>query len=237
MRADGKSGYEPFIGNGSRYPRDIANVIFQDGVLWGGWLKNDRRTGNENLPPLRVSGQQYTSGTAAGWIVTPGDSMNNPVAIDPNNSRARIYRIRQDFQSLQAEMPEVRRDAAELNGVNLSEVTTEMAQAVIDQYARDWAEWPGDLGAPFVDKNGNGHWDPGIDEPGIANADQVIWFVANDVDNSISEMTTGSPGIGLEFQVTLWSYHQPDNILEQTLFKRYRWINKSGVRVDSMFIG
>ena len=237
MRDDGNSGYEPFIGNGSQYPRGIANVIFHDGVVWGGWLNNDRRAGNENFPPLRVSGQQYISGTVDGWIVTPGDSTNNPVAIDPNDSRVRIYRIRQDFQSLQPNMPEVRRDAAELNGVEVSKVSAEMAQAVIDKYAKDWAEWPGDLGAPFVDKNGNGLWDPGIDEPGIANADQVIWFVANDVDNSVSEMTTGSPGIGLEFQVTLWSYKQPDKILGQTLFKRYRLINKSGIKVDSMFIG
>ncbi len=29
----------------------------------------------------------------------------------------------------------------------------------------DYTDWPGDAGAPFVDVNGNGVWDPGIDQP------------------------------------------------------------------------
>lgn len=228
VRDDGKSGYEPFIGNGSVYPRGKANVIFQDGMVWGGFVQG------ESLP--KVGGQTYNIGTQPGWIVTPGTATTDPVPIDPSNSRVQIYRIRKDFESLTPDQATVIRDASELNGVDASNVTTEMAQAVIDNYAADWANWPGDLGAPFVDMNGNGTWDPGVDEPGIANADQVIWFVANDANASVSNQLAGSDPIGLEMQTTIWAYNQPGATLGQMIFKKYRFINKSGKQVDSMFI-
>ncbi|NIT58734.1 MAG: hypothetical protein GWN00_21675, partial [Aliifodinibius sp.] len=72
------------------------------------------------------------------------------------------------------------------------------------------------LGAPYEDVNGNGIFDPVRDadnapiaregdHPGIANADQVIWFVANDFNSSQTNEFLGAAPMGLEYQVTAWS--------------------------------
>ncbi|NOX38269.1 MAG: T9SS type A sorting domain-containing protein [Calditrichaeota bacterium] len=190
--------------------------------------------------PLRVGGQTYRIGTQTGWITQSGYISNQtyvpPSAISRDNPRSRIYRIRRDWQQLSINSDEIIEDAADIYQVPINEVTESMAQSVLDQYARDWAEWPADLGAPYYDHNANGQWDPGIDEPGIADADQVIWFVMNDVDSTTTTYLYGSRPIGLEIQVTLWSYRSTSPELDQTIFKRYLIINKSGLKIDSMFI-
>ena len=246
VRRDGCSACYFILSNGGGvYPRGTSNIIFTDGLIWGGIVMNPDATEPDTSldylkTPVRVGGQTYVIGTVPGWIETPGQVNGNqytpPVAVSSDNERARIYRIRRDWENLKINDPEVRRDAAEIELVTLDAVTDEMAQAVIDQYALDWAEWPGDLGAPFYDNNGNGQWDPGVDEPGLAGADQVIWFVMNDTDPGATGALYGSPPIGLEIQVTIWSYNQPNTELGQIVYKRVRFINKSGLKIDSMFV-
>jgi hypothetical protein len=121
-----------------------------------------------------------------------------------------------------------------------------MTDSLESQYIRDWNEWPVEYGAPFYDINGNGVYDPildpngnvsfGGDHPGIADADQVLWFVCNDLDPTLSANLYGSPPMGLELQVTMWAYNQPGAGYGQVAFRRYRFINKSGFRIDSMYI-
>ncbi|NOQ98031.1 MAG: hypothetical protein GQ561_07670, partial [Calditrichae bacterium] len=65
-------------------------------------------------------------------------------------------------------------DAAELNFIDPSQVTQAMIDTVRAQYVRAWNQWPADQGAPYYDHNSNGFWDPGLDEPGLLNAHQVI---------------------------------------------------------------
>ena len=161
--------------------------------------------------------------------------MNAPVAVDPRDVRARIYKIRPDYQQLSLSDTTVMREASEWFGVNRSEVTPEMAQIILDRYARDWQEWPGDLGAPFIDNNGNGRWDPGVDSPGIPDADQVLWFVANDLDPATISVFAGSPPIGLEIQITLWGFLD-GSVHDDAVYRRVRLINKSGFPIDSMFV-
>jgi len=43
-------------------------------------------------------------------------------------------------------------------------------EQVRQQYEQDWNEWPGEWGAPYYDRNGNGVYDAGTDEPGLLNA-------------------------------------------------------------------
>ncbi len=248
---------------GGIYPRGTTNIIFTDGFIWGGFVMEPDATVPDTSKdylktPLRVGGQTYVIGTQAGWIITPGqitgpgpNDYTPPVAVSDDNDRARIYRIRRDWESLKPTDAEVIRDAAEINKVSIGEVTPEMAQAVIDQYATDWNEWPVDLGAPFYDVNHNGVYEPGlwidlnedgkeevgeVEEPGLAGADQVVWFVANDMNGGNTAALYGSPPIGVEIQVTLWAYNQPGATLGQIVYKRLRLINKSGLKVDSMYI-
>jgi len=217
---DGKSANDPLGNSGGIYPRGTAGVIFMDGFIWGGYLEGD------SLP--RVGGQTYNIGTVPGWINPDG------TPADPNDAAVRIYRIRKDYQTLTFD--QVKQDAAEQLMKDPSEVTEEDAQKIIQQYATDWDEWPVDKGAPFIDRDGDGVYTKGVDEPGIADADQVVWFAANDLDASATTALYGSQPIGLELQVTTWAYNQPSGTLGQLIFKKYKLINKSGKRIDSMFV-
>lgn len=228
---DGKSAHTPEDNSGGIYPRGTAATIYQDGFVWGGIVRDTR---NPSSPRMRVGGQTYRIGTTPGHIVTPGTASTAPVASDANN--AFIYRIRRDYASVGLGEASLINDAAAINRVTAADVTEEMQQGVLDQYGYDWNNWPGEIGAPYYDTNGNGRWDAGVDEPGLAGADQVIWFVVNDLDEGASTGLYGSPSTGLELQVTMWSYNQPGATLGQILFKRYRLINKSGLKIDSMFL-
>ena len=97
-------------------------------------------------------------------------------------------------------------DAAEFFNLDASSVSDAQIAEVRAQYGTDWDEWPAAKGAPFYDNNNDGLYDPSIDRPGLAAADQVIWFVTNDLDTSIVRGFVGSPPIGLENQVTIWAY-------------------------------
>lgn len=240
----GQTGHNPFTGSsGGFYPRGTANAVYMDGVIWGGYVREGAS------PRLRVGGIGYRIGTVPGWIISPG------IAVNPDDVRARLYRIRSDWKSLTDS--QVKQDAAELNNVAMASVTTDMTQAVISQYKQDWKEWPVDLGAPYYDIDGNGAYNPVLDEdgcpklpvyndngalvdggdyPGLANADQVLWMVVNDLDEGAVVSHSGSPTIGIELQITLWAYNQPATGLGQIVFKRYRLINKSGTTIDSMFV-
>ncbi len=245
---EGQTGHDPFTGSaGGYYPRGVMTAIYMDGIIWGGYLK-DPSTGIAESDTPRVGGIGYRIGTTPGWI-------ENGKSASSDDERVRIYRIRDDWRNLTSS--QVLQDASELNNVPVSGVTDAMTSAIIQQYADDWKNWPVDLGAPYYDVNKNGVYDPVLDEngypikpvyddegnltdggdyPGIANADQVVWLVVNDLNESKVLNHSGSLPIGLELQITLWAYNQPNSTLGQIVFKRYKIINKSGMIIDSMFV-
>ena len=107
---------------------------------------------------------------------------------------------------------------------------------MLDQYRADWEEWPVELGAPFNDLNDNEVYEPEQGEtPGIANADQVVWAVMNDLDPSAVNGFSGAPSMGLEYSVTAWGYNQPGAALGQIVFKKYVFENKSRFLIDSVY--
>ena len=211
---------------GMFFPRgnDPATAaIFSDGLVWGGQVFD----GSD--PLVRVGGQVYTAGTTPGII----DATGHTIFED------RIWRIRRDYFTADLAL-----DAQE---IGLPE------EAVRQQYATDWQEWPADEGAPFYDANGDGIYTPQFnadgspklfpeaDEPGLADADQVVWLVANDIDSAAVHDLYGSPPIGLEMQVTLWGFDNP-GALGNTIFKRYRLIYKGTAstpdtsHIDNMYV-
>ncbi|MFQ6113088.1 MAG: hypothetical protein ACE5NG_03245, partial [bacterium] len=236
--SDGTSGISPTGGDaGTFYPRGTANVVFQDGIIWGGIV----RDGTEQA--IRVNGQTYSSGTVPGRVMSKGvaEDFN-----DPNVNR--IWRIRRDYS-----YADLSREAAELSLRPVEEVTQEEIEAVRARYEQDWLEWPWEKGAPFYDADGDGVYTPQFysdgppmlfpeaDEPGIANADQVVWFVFNDLDSTTTLNFSGSRPIGLETQVTLWEYRRAD-ALGNVIFKQIRMTYKGTentqetARIDSMYL-
>ena len=209
FKRDGWSGRNPLNDNsGVTFPRSTGAVIFQDGLIWGGIVRDG------DPQELRVGGQTYAIGTVPGRILSRG------VAEDPGDPGVRIYRIRRDYQTA-----DLRLDASESLGIALSSVTDSDVEELRTQYDRDWLEWPWEKGAPYYDLNGDGSYDPDVDEPGVAGADQVAWFVINDLDEGKTRKLYGSNPIGLEVQMLFWGYARTD-ALGDVIFKKYSVIYK-----------
>ena len=109
------------------------------------------------------------------------------------------------------------------------------AEQILQQYWADWNEWPASQGAPFKDVNGDGIYDPTIDIPGVPQADQTMWYVANDLDASRVNTLSGSTPIGIEMQKTIWAYNL-NGAMANTIFASTKIINKSGKELDSMYV-
>ncbi len=236
--ANGEQERIPGSGNaGLFYPiGTLANAVYSAGIVWSSKYFNDGKT-----PTLRTNGQSYNNGTKPGAIV----GIRTGAAEDPNAPDVRIWRIRRDYKTA-----DVSQDAAYLNNVGLNNVSPDMIQAIRDQYDKDWREWPAKKGAPFYDANGDGIYDPkfdangdpilypAADEPGIAGADQVIWFVCNDI--GVAE-PWACPATGMEEQATIWGYARTDAI-GNVIFKRFRLIYKGlastppDAHIDTMYM-
>ncbi len=131
-----------------------------------------------------------------------------------------IYRVRRDY----------------INGdvsteIRENEGTEEEIRA---KYKHDWDNWPASEGAPYEDLNNNGSYEPEIDIPGIPNADQTIWFKANDFDTTQTKYLYGSLPMGIELQATYWAYHR-DSSLDNMIFRKYKIINRSTREIKQMY--
>jgi len=218
---------------GVTFPKGTSTVIHAAGIVWGGQVHDG------SGPVIRIGGQTYNQGTVAGRILSPG------IVENPENADVRIYRIRRDWAT--ADLTE---DAGETFGIPTALVTAADVQRLRAMYQKDWLEWPWQKGAPYYERNGipgyqpdsSGIVDSTTDEPGVASADQVIWFVTNDLGSGASFSLYGSPPIGLEDQITCWAYSHLDS-LQNVIFQRHRLIYKgtgttpSTAVIDSMYIG
>ncbi|MBL7111349.1 MAG: T9SS type A sorting domain-containing protein [Bacteroidales bacterium] len=243
-RSDGISNHSPLGDNGTYFPRRTAWLIYTDGIMWGGRCYTDEAL-TQPAPfaqEIRVGGTNYVTGCREGHIDGTGAV---PVPSSPGD--ARIYRIRRDYASMSDE--DLKADAEESIEFE-HDVTDADMQAVYDQYELDWENWPVELGAPYIDRDGDGVYTApppfsatftvddliaeGYDEPGIAGADpnspadQVVWTVFNDLDEAQCKVLQGSEPMGLEVQISVWGYKRTD-ALGSIYFRRARIINKGGV--------
>jgi hypothetical protein len=250
MRADGQGNHDVTDQAGCRYPRGTSTCLYEDGFVWGGKLYTDAAKTQPSSQLIRVGGQTYNQGTVEGAIFGSGAGATR---MPPSDARARIYRIRRDYK--QMTKAEILADAATLNLVLQSAVTQAQMDDIITRYDTDWTNWPVDLGAPYIERNGTpGYQAPpafsetftvenlisgNYDEPGVAGADpnspadQVIWTVYN--DDGAFGLYMSDP-IGLEGQVTMWGYKRTD-AMGNLYFKKIKLINKGGVDVGGGTLG
>jgi hypothetical protein len=104
-----------------------------------------------------------------------------------------------------------------------------------DRLEFDYNNWPVEIGAPWMDHDFDGIYDPEIDQPKLYG-DETNWFVMNDLDTVMSIAHKGSYPIGLEFQCTIYGYNRQD-VLKDVVFKKFRIINKGQNVADPMFLG
>lgn len=198
IKNDGESDINQNGNSGFTYPKGSnKQCVFQSGFLWGGKVDDQ----------VRVGGSVYRQGTVPGRIKPDG------TPADPDDADVRIYRVRKDYADgdLSAEL-------ADGDGASVDEIRA--------QYETDWNEWPASQGAPFEDNNGNGTYEPSIDVPGVPDADQTVWFVANDFDPAQTDFMYGSLPMGIEEQVTVWGY-KSTTALGNMIFRKYLIINKN----------
>jgi hypothetical protein len=204
--------------SGLFYPKlSGKTAMFVSGFLWGTKIAGDE------IP--HVGGSAYRTGLQPGRILNSGLPWELLTSEDPNASNVRIYKTRRDVYP---------------GGsfIDLSdEVLIELKSAteIRQQYETDWLEWPTADGAPYEDVNMNGVYEPNVDVPGFEGADQTIWFVANDLNQSKTQFLYGTGPIGMEVQVTIWSYFQHEAV-NHVFFKKYKLINKSNTTFDSTYI-
>ncbi|MBN1781449.1 T9SS type A sorting domain-containing protein [bacterium] len=101
----------------------------------------------------------------------------------------------------------------------------------------DWMNWPVEDGAPWVDVDGNGAYEPlSGDMPDLLGGDQMIWYVMNDLDVAKHDNVFSSQPIGLECRVTIWGYNRPDEFGDM-MFAKFQLFNKKSTTVDSCYLG
>ena len=250
-------GFHPYdrteFGNGA-FPKGTGGFIFTEGIVWGGKVNDDRPR------VLRVGGNWFVYGCTAGVILPDGSR-------EPDNDETvRPYRVRRDWKTA-----DLRDDAASYNNKQPNQVTDIDVQLLRALYETDWNMWPWEKGAPHIERNGIPGYQPPppfnddpskgplftsdslisgrYDEPGLAGAnpdspaDQVVWTVYNDLDESKTLPASRflSDPIGLEVHNTMWAYNRTDP-LGNVIFKRVRIIYKGTATtpadafIDSMYI-
>jgi len=200
--------------SGLVFPKGSGKTaVYISGLLWGTVINDPL----EEDP--HVGGSAYRSGLQGGKILSPG------VAEDPNLPHVRIYRVRPDVYpggppvDLSVEAIDEGKSEAEIRA----------------QYVLDWYEWRAEDGAPFDDIDANGSYNPSIDVPGVPDASQTIWFVANDLDPARTIFLYGTQPIGIEYQATFWEYKN-GGFIDNLFFRKYKLINKSTNPFNEMYV-
>ena len=157
----------------------------------------------------KVNGEIRANGSTYSSGVVPGNILQNGNPADKTDLRFSVWKYRKDESSLSQFQKEVN----DYNFIN----------------------WPGDIGAPFIDEDNDGIYTKGNDKPKM-HGDETAFFVVNDLDTTVSQYFAGSDPIGLEFQHTVCAFND-NELLNDVLFRNVKIINKSSYQIDSMFVG
>lgn len=194
-------------GDGSHDPRTDGN-----GFYWPGGINNTGKSAifeDGLIFAGKVGREIRMNGNTHRQGLQAGIILPSGEADNPGLEKYRVYKIRKGWESLP---PGPQRDS----------------------YEKDYNEWPIEDGAPYVDVNGDGKPSAG-DEPFFIG-DEVLWYVANDLDASRSTFTYGTLPMGLEFQTTIFGF-QRTGALGDMVFKKYKIINKGNIVIRDMILG
>jgi len=224
------------------YPKlSGVGTIFSEGIVFGG-ISNDGLYSNA----LRVTGDSYQVGMNPGAIHADG------TLDDANALSSRAFAVRPDLpytaQADPTTWPDLGADAASYFQIPQSSVTSAQEQEIAGLYFTDWKEWPAAKGAPwYIDSVKQVRNDAAYDYsnphhiPGVPGASKTSWFVCNDRNTAVTQSFAGSPPLGVEEQMTLWSYAS-STPLNNIVFKQVKLIYKgnpgapANARIDSMYI-
>ncbi|MEM8559807.1 MAG: hypothetical protein AAGG50_18480, partial [Bacteroidota bacterium] len=99
----------------------------------------------------------------------------------------------------------------------------------------DIDDWPVDLGAAFVDANGDGDYDPSDGDLPAVYGHQTTFWVMNDKGN-IHAWSNAKP-LGVEVRVTAFAVDSADPAFGFSTFYRYEIVNKSPDTYENLRVG
>lgn len=193
-------------GDGSHDPRTDGN-----GFYWPGGINATKSAIFEDglIFGGKIGREIRVNGNTHRQGLQAGKILDNGSPDDPLLDKYRIYKIRKGWELLP---PGPERD----------------------DFERDYLEWPVEDGAPWVDIDGDGIFTRGVDEPHFIG-DEVLWYVANDMDPTRSTFTYGTLPMGLEFQTTVFGFKRT-GALGDMVFKKYKIINKGTNLIRDMIV-
>lgn len=193
-------------GDGSNDPQTNGN-----GFYWPGGVNATKSAVFEDglIFGAKIGREIRVNGNTHRQGLQAGKILDNGVADDASDPRYRIYKIKRGWENFP---PGPERNDLE----------------------RDYNEWPVEDGAPWVDVDGDGIFTPGIDTPEFVG-DEVLWYVANDMDPTRSTFTYGTLPMGLEFQTTIFAFNRTGD-LGDMVFKKYLIINKGQNILKDMYL-
>ena len=191
-------------------PKLVFNNIYEGDLLWPGgpiayqWLNQQ----DAFLIFGKKDSRVYFNGDLSqfGWL-RPGRVLDNGNPDDFLRERYRVHRIRQNWE------------------------TTPYGPER-DQLEQDYNEWPVEDGAPWVDRDKDGVFTRGVDQPEYLG-DEVTFYVSNDVNFPDSGIFNHP--LGLEYQVTSWAFNRA-GILGDAVFIKIKMINKQSSTFDSLYL-
>ncbi len=156
----------------------------------------------------KVNSEVRVNGATYRYSWKPGSINEDGTPSDPLDPAHQLFKIKKDE-------PDTASDAEKL------------------KYKLMYDNWPVEKGAPWWDVNGDGKFTRNVDTPAMIG-DEVLFYVANDLDSSRTKFHYGSPPVGLEFQTIVFA--SDDMLVEDAVFKKVKIINKSGKAFEDVYI-
>jgi hypothetical protein len=96
------------------------------------------------------------------------------------------------------------------------------------------SQWPVDLGAPFIDVDGQPGYHPSTGDKPLMLGDQMHWWVMNDVGNE--HAFSHSNPLGVEVASAAFAFKN-NHSLQETIFLRHTVTNKGASTISDLHIG
>lgn len=210
--------------SGLEWPKGSGKyAIFQSGP----WLASgkSRSPGGDWEEELRTAAAEYTVEFSPGALPDVSDESGKIYQIHRKEIEAFLENDWATFSSMTLELP--------ISVIEGASIHTELVEKSLP--TDDFLNWPWQEGAPWVDANGDGVYNPQDgDYPDIIG-DLFHWYVMNDGNAATHTPLWGTPPMNVEIQTSLFGFDQAGP-LGDILFVRWVIINKGIDDLDSVFV-